>query len=95
MPFVLPDLTVSVVTIVSILQLRRLRFKEMKERPGQSQNSTLNIRSEQKPFLLTLSPLLLMGKGAQRETQKGLIGKTRKVLGCPVGRTSEGARPLG
>lgn len=95
MRFVLPDLTGLVVTNVPILHMRRLRFRKMKEHPGQSHNSTLDTGSEQKSFSPTLRPLPLTGKRAQREPQKGYGGETQQELVCLDGRTSEGAELLG
>lgn len=99
MPFILVNLTLLVVIIVSILQVRRLRFREMKvfaqEHPVQSQNSTLDVESEQKSFSSTLRPLPLIRKGIRKKPNKGTQGTLKKKLACLGRRTSERAEPLG
>lgn len=66
----------------------------MKERPGQSHNSTLDTGSEQKSFSPTLSRLPLTGKRAKIETQKGHGGETQKELACLEGKGGWTMGPL-
>lgn len=99
MPFILLDLTLLVVIIVSTLQVRRLRFREVKvfaqEHPVQSQNSALDAENKQKSFSSTLRPLPLTRKGIRKKPNKGTQGTPKKKLACLGQRTPERSEPLG